>query len=154
RWQTKLLALAAEQGIDLHAADFVKVPEVAKRPAGPPVAEWWGELDIGEGTACYVLNDGRRVLSRTGATCVLAGKKGGGQLEKYIAAGELPNYMPADLQEKMIDFTIPEVVNKTVRGIEAETFVEICRGYVRAMEQDKLGTTAQKEMAIKAAIFL
>lgn len=154
RWQTKLLSLAREQGVELHAADFVQVPEVTKHPAGPPVAEWWGELEIGDGTACYVLNDGRRVLSRTGATRVLAGPKGGGQLEKYVAAGELPHYMPPDLQAKMIDFTIPEVVNKTVRGIEAETFIEICRGYVRAMEESKLASDAQKEMAVKAAVFL
>ena len=33
----------------------------------------------------------------------------------------------------MIDFEIPEVTNKKVRGITAETFLEVCRGYVRAL---------------------
>jgi hypothetical protein len=101
-----------------------------------------------------VLNDGRRVISRTGATSVLAGKKGGGQLEKYVAAGSLPEYMPPDLAESMIDFSIPEVVNKTVRGITAETFLDICRGYVRALADSKLKTEAQIDMGHKASAFL
>jgi len=69
----------------------VKVPEVARVEDGVPVAEWSGELEIGDGTvACYVLNDGRRVISRTGATCVLAGQRGR-QLEKYVATGAMLN---------------------------------------------------------------
>ena len=155
KWQTKLLGLAREHGFDLAAADFVQVPEVVNAPIAIPVAEWSGSLGIGEGELpCYVLNDGRRVISRTGATSVLAGKKGGGQLEKYVAAGALPEYMPPDLHDKMIDFSIPEVVNKTVRGINAETFVEICRGYVRALSDDVLKTVAQVTMAHKASVFL
>jgi hypothetical protein len=155
RWQTVLLKLARENGIDLSAADFVLVPEVAKRATGTPVAEWSGNLGIGGSELpCYVLNDGRRVISRTGATSILAGKKGGGQLEKYVATGALPQYMPTDLKEKMIDFSIPEVVNKTVRGIDAEMFLEICRGYVRAFEANALETRSQKEMAHKAIAFL
>ena len=155
KWQTKLLSLARENAIDLTASDFVLVPEVSVKPATMPIAEWSGTLSIGEGeVACYVLNDGRRVISRTGATNVLAGKKGGGQLEKYVAAGELPNYIPADLSERMIDFSIPEVVNKTVRGLDAETFLEVCRGYVSALTDGKLKTKAQEEMAFKASLFL
>jgi hypothetical protein len=156
KWQAKLLAIAQDQGIDLTASDFVKVPEVvAQSPGGLPVAEWQGDLEIGESTLpCYVLNDGRRVISRTGATSILAGKKGGGQLEKYVAAGALPAYMPPDLADKMVDFSIPEVVNKTVRGLTAETFLDVCRGYLRAFSDGKLKGDAQTEMAHKASAFL
>jgi len=157
KWQTKLLTVAREQGIDLTATDFVRVPQVLRHDSGKlPVAEWSGELEIGEGVLpCYVLSDGRRVISRTGATRVLAGKKGGGQLEKYVAAGNLPDYMPpGGLADKMIDFEIPEVVNKTVRGFAADTFLEVCRGYVRAFTENKLETPAQIDMAHKAAVFL
>ena len=155
KWQAQLLAIAREHNIDLTAADFVTVPEVAQDSQALPVAGWVGDLEIGEGKlACYVLNDGRRVVSRTGATHVLAGPKGGGQLEKYVASGELPKYMPPELSSTMIDFEIPEVVNKRVRGITADTFLEICRGYVRAWTDGKLKTQAQVEMAQKAAAFL
>src|SRR5207248_4047330 len=102
----------------------------------------------------FVLDDGRRIISRTGATRMLAGEKGGGQLEKYVRSGSLPEYMPPDLHEKMIDFNLKEVVNKTVRGIEAETFLEICRGYVRAMTEGKLQTASQIAMGQKASLFL
>lgn len=153
KWQAKLLSLAREQSLDLTAADFVTVPEIALNAT--PIAEWSGELEIGEGLlACYVLNDGRRVISRTGATHVLAGPKGGGQLEKYVAAGELPQYMPQELSSTMIDFELPGVVNKRVRGITAEMFLEVCRGYVRALTEGKLKSKAQVEMAHKAAVFL
>lgn len=154
KWQSLLLKLASERQIDLTAGDFVKVPEIAAAPK-VPVAEWSGELVIGEGAlACYVLDDGRRVISRTGATHVLAGPKGGGQLEKYVAAGSLPGYMPQDLSETMIDFELPEVVNKQVKGMTAETFLEVCRGYVRAMADGNLKSKAQLEMGMKAASFL
>jgi hypothetical protein len=62
--------------------------------------------------------------------------------------------MPPDLSDQMIDFTMPEVVNKTVRGMEAETFLDICRGYVRALLDDKLNNDAQVQMAHKATAFL
>src|SRR5258708_7458005 len=91
KWQAVLLQLAQEHNVDLTAGDFVKVPEIVRSSGGLPMADWSGELEIGDGRlACYVLNDGRRVISRTGATFVLAGAKGGGQLEKYVASGALP----------------------------------------------------------------
>jgi hypothetical protein len=154
KWQSKLLALARDQAVDLTAADFVKVPEVESSPGRVPVAEYSGELSIGaDGLPCYVLDDGRRVISRTGATSVLAGKKGGGQLEKYIAADALREYMP-DLAGAMVEFSIPEVVNKTVRGLSAETFLDVCRGYLTAYTEGKLKTKAQVDMAHKASAFL
>lgn len=155
KWQAILLEIAQQQQISLTAADFVKVPELVHDSQKLPIASWSGDLEIGEATlACYVLEDGRRVISRTGATAILAGKKGGGQLEKYVATGALPDYMPAGLSEKMIDFEIPEVVNKQVRGITAETFLEVCRAYMRAFADGKLKTESQLQMGLKAITFL
>jgi hypothetical protein len=155
KWQTRLLALATEQGIGLHAADFVAVPERANRQIGPLWAEYSGELPIGDAVLpVYVLNDGSRVISRTGATGMLAGKKGGGQLEKYASAGALPEYIPTEMFEKMIEFELPEVANKKVMGFESDLFLEICRGYVRALADGALKTASQIEMAHKASIFL
>lgn len=160
KWQPQLLRIARQQEIDLDPADFVESPgsqtAVAASLAPPaPVARWWGTLSIGnEEVACYVLGDGRRVISRTGATDALTGGKGGGNLESYLQVEGLRSYMPADLPGQMIEFTLEQVRNKTVRGIAAETFLEICKAYTRARDEGKLHTERQTAIAIKAGAFL
>ena len=158
KWHAPLLRIAQENGVDLSPGDFMTMgtePTVVHDQNRLPEAKWFGTLQIGEAELpCYVLEDGRRVISRTGATSVLAGKKGGGQLEKYVGAGALKEYIPSDLADKMIEFSIEEVKNKTVRGIEAETFIEICQGYVKALGDEALVTESQTEMAWKASAFL
>ena len=122
--------------------------------ANLPVAKWPGVLTIGNiEIPVYVLHDGRRIVSRTGATTVLTGGKGGGNLESYVQVRALEPYMPNDLHVRMIDFTIPEVVNKSVKGMDAETFLEICSGYVRALQDSKL-TDVQIGIAMRAAMFV
>ena len=56
----------------------------------------------------------------------------------------------------MIEFYRPGVSasNTTTRGISAESFIEICQAYVSAFESNALTTDRQKEIAIKAAMFL
>jgi len=51
-----------------------------------PIARWPGVLSgIGDfEIPVYVLDDGRRMVSRTGATTVLTVGKGGGNLESYV----------------------------------------------------------------------
>lgn len=154
KWQSILLGIAREQGVAITASDFVKVPEIEINSNDTPIAEFVGVLQIGAGELpCYVLNNGMRVISRTGATKMLAGPKGGGQLEKYAAAGALPEYMP-NLSEKMMDFILPGVVNKTVRGMSSDAFLEVCEGYVRAWMDNALDSDSQKEMARNANVFL
>jgi hypothetical protein len=58
------------------------------------------------------------------------------------------------MPDLMIEFVIPEVVNKNVAGIEAETFLEICRAYVKARDEKALTTDRQLSIAIKAGMFL
>jgi hypothetical protein len=160
KWHKLLLELASKQGIDLTSYELsgAGAIEVAT-PEGinMPKAEWFGELSTSSsaGIPCYVLNDGRRIISRTGATDILTDKKGGGNLESYINVVNLKKYMPSDIEDHMVDFELPGVVNKNVRGIEAETYLEICRAYISALEdpESKL-TDRQKEIAIKCAMFL
>jgi hypothetical protein len=116
-----------------------------------PIAKWPGNLGIG--ISCYVLEDGRRVISRTGATDFLTGGKGGGNLESYTRIRVLKEYIPENLPGEMIEFTLPGVVNKTVMGMQAETFLDICTAYVTAWQAGKLESDAQIKIAMKSAIF-
>jgi len=121
-----------------------------------PVAKWPGVLSgIGDfEIPVYVLDDRRRMVSRTGATTVLTVGKGGGNLESYVQVKALERYMPQNLHARMIDFVIPEVVNKAVKGMTAETFLEICGAYVRAWQDGALDSEAQIAIAKRAAMFL
>jgi hypothetical protein len=160
KWQGELLRLGVERGINLQTSDFIKIPgsdfDIESFPSSQiPEARWFGFLSVGDSELpCYVLADGRRVISRTGATDILTGKRGGGNLESYLGVQALRTYIPADLPGQMIEFSIAEVVNKTVLGMEAETFLEICRAYVKALDEGALDTDRQRSIAIKAGMFL
>jgi hypothetical protein len=158
KWHSPLLSLANERGIDLSPAELVQEPtravEADNLPT-MPIARWPGILPIGEvALDVYVLHDGQRVISRTGAVRALVGPQGGGNLENYIGTRAVVPYMPSDLSQQMVDFILPGVVNKTVQGIKAETFLDICRAFVRARDDDQLTTERQKDIAIKAGMFL
>jgi hypothetical protein len=119
-----------------------------------PTAEWAGVLLIGDNELpCYVLNDGRRVISRTGATASLTGR-GSGNLESYISVGPLQAYLPSDFTDNMIEFSLQGVTNKAVRGITAESFCDICTAYVKALEAGALQSQRQREIAAHAGMFL
>ena len=152
KWQTELMRLAAEGGISLRPSDFFPTEtEILEAPKLPD-AKWMGNLPIGDATfPVYVLDDGRRVISRTGATGLLTDNKGGGNLESYLNVQALKDYRPDMLA--MIEFTIEGVVNKTVLGFEAETFLDICRAYVTALAAGALKTDRQREIAIRCSMF-
>jgi P63C domain len=160
KWQGEILRIARTKGIELQPIDFMHIPgneseEIDGQLPKVPVARWPGFLTIGNvELPVYVIDDGRRVISRTGATGVLIGRQGGGKLESYIAVGALRKYIPSDLPGQMIAFSMPGVVNKTVRGISAETFLEICRAYVKALDENASLTDHQRSVAIKASMFL
>ena len=157
KWHAPLLALAQQHSINLSATDFLPVQTEEEKVIAAqriPDAKWWGTLNIGVELPCYVLDDGRRIISRNGATGVLTDKKGGGNLESYIGVEVLKKYLPADLSGLMVEFSIQGVVNKSVRGMEAETFLEICRAYVKAMHEGAALTERQTDIATKASMFL
>jgi P63C domain len=160
KWQGEILHLAAEQNIELSAADFMDSPGYQRiqmdisRPSKPR-AKWWGVLTLGEAEIpVYVLDNGVRVISRTAATGILTDKKGGGNLQSYLGVEALVGYIPDDLPGLLVDFEIDEVVNKQVQGFSAENFIEICQAYVKAHSDGALATDRQREIAIKASMFL
>jgi len=160
KWQSELLRLARENGIGLTAADFMEAPPheplilTSDKPR-IPVAKYWGAMPIGDAELpVYVLDNEMRVISRTGATGILTDRKGGGNIESYLNVEALRKYIPPDLPGLTIEFDLKEVVNKRVHGYSAETFLEICRAYVRALSDGVLETDRQREIAIKASMFL
>jgi hypothetical protein len=162
KWQGELLRVARERGIELSPSDFVEAPTLALFTAeemapSPPIARWSGELVLGEESIpCYVLDDGRRVISRTSATSVLTGIAKGGDLEGYLGIEPLAGYMPEDLTERFVEFVIPRIANsgRQIRGLTAETFLDICTAYVKAGKEGALKTDRQMSIALQAGMFL
>jgi hypothetical protein len=139
----------------------------AKERADPdrmPEAKWKGVLRLVDvEVPCYVLDDGQRVIGRTSATEMLTGIKGGGGLEKYLGVSTLKPFIDKDLVlERMVSFRLPEVegLERDVKGLPADLLIEICRGFVSALEAHhrpgsgtKL-TESQQAQAMKASLFL
>ena len=130
-----------------------------------PTALHRGELNIIDiSVPCYVLDNGVRVIGRTSATEVLTGIRGGGALEKYIAVKALEPFISKDLVlERMVPFRLPEVegLEKSVKGLPADLFIQICQGFVSALQshfrQDSPHprlTERQQQMAMQASLFL
>jgi hypothetical protein len=154
KYHARLVALGTEEGVALAPAELVILPDAEPEPSSTPTAKWVGVLPIGDdGPPCYVLDDGRRLISRTGATTSLTGTRGG-DLESYLRVGALRGYLPADFDDQMVEFTIPGVKHKTVRGITAELFLDVCTAYVRALEDGALQSQRQREIAAHAGMFL
>lgn len=162
KWHAPLITLAQGYGVELYPGDFLDLPgsngsesDAEAERAKPPTARWPGNLRIADvELPVYVLDDGRRVISRTGATDVITGGKGGGNLESYLNVEALRGYMPGDVSEQWFEFVIPQVTNKTVLGMAAETFLDICTAYVRALNDGALQTDRQRDIAAKAGMFL
>ncbi len=160
KWHEEILRIAEEKSIALIPSDFTISPghqkgELLPPQAATPRAKWWGDLTIGEAVIpCYVLDNGVRVISRSGVTHFLTDRKGGGNLDNYLSVSALAEYLPTDLSRHFVEFEIEEVTNRQVAGVSAETFIEICRAYTRALGEGKLNTDRQREIATKAAMFL
>lgn len=129
-----------------------------------PVAKYKGFLDlVGMEVPCYVLDDGQRVIGRTSFTELLTGIKGGGDLEKYLGVSSLKPFINMDLVlEGFVAFRLPEVegLERDVKGLPADRVIDVCRGFVSALEatiaqpkQHKL-TARQMQMAMKASMML
>jgi hypothetical protein len=130
-----------------------------------PIAIHKGFLPImGVDIPCYVLTGGIRVIGRTSATEVLTGIKGGGALEKYLGVAAIKPFINMEmLLERMVAFRLLDVegLGKAVKGLPSDLFIEVCRGFVAALEAsyqpenpNPKMTDRQIEMAIKASMFL
>jgi hypothetical protein len=160
KWQSVILRIAAESGIEMTASDFVTSPgyqsiDMEPSKTGKPKAKWWGALEIGNvELPVYVLDNGQRLISRTGATVMLSKVKGAGNLDNYIGVESLKRHLPTDLSGQLIEFELENVVNKNVYGMTAELFLDICKAYVGALAAGDLATDRQKEIANNASMFL
>jgi hypothetical protein len=189
KWHQPLLSLAETHGVVLEARDLVSadVSDTAQKTDAPdqalkdseevqelddvlepavtmPIARWRGLLNIvGIDVPCYVLDNGVKIIGRTSATELLTGIKGGGALEKYLAVKSLEPFINKDLVlERLVPFRLLEVegLEKAVKGLPADLMIEICQGFVAALQASFDPNTAhkltgrQQEMAIKASMFL
>ena len=130
-----------------------------------PVAKYKGTLPLMDlEIPCYVLSNGQRVVGRTGMTEMLTGIKAGGGLEKYLGVSPLKPFINQEnVLEKMVAFRLPEVegLERHVKGLPADLVIEVCQGFVRALEAGMKSdsgfsrlTARQTEMAVKASVFL
>ena len=139
--------------------------EVLEPTSSMPIARWRGALNIvGVDVPCYVLNNGQKIIGRTSATEVLTGIRGGGALEKYIGVRALESFINKDLVlERFVPFRLLEVegLEKAVKGLPAELMIELCQGFVAALQASldpqsthpRL-TDRQTQMAMNASMFL
>jgi hypothetical protein len=156
KWHSLIIKAAEIKGVEVAPSDFVAPVEPEGTALGKsPVARWPGQLSVGDQEIpVYVLDDGRRVISRTGALNFLTGGKGGGNLESYLEVEVLRPFLPADLAEQWVEFDIPQVVNKSVKGMTAGAFIDICRAYSRARDTGALTTDSQVGIAVRASMLL
>ncbi|GBQ90842.1 P63C domain-containing protein [Gluconobacter albidus] len=118
-----------------------------------PFAKWKGKLDLGGNELdCYVLGDGRRVVSSGSTTKAIANIERG-SLQDYIGQKALNPFINLEkILQETIRFTIPGTQWVAI-GITTEHFELICRGYVQALYQNASGLTErQKEIAIRCAV--
>lgn len=161
KWHSKIIHAAAEQGLTVEAGDLVSTPTlVARRSSGLPVAVVGKKLFVGDeeeySVSCYVLDDGRRIISRTSALGALAksdNRNLGGDLQRYVRP--VQDFLRVNLEDELVEFLLDNVNNKKVHGITAECFLEICRAYVRASNANALkDTPVQLDIARNATAFL
>lgn len=164
RWERDGLVEPEEPTLTAAEMAAVEADDVVAETS-MPTAIHRGLLNIiGLEVPCYVLDSGVRVIGRTSATEVLTGIRGGGALEKYIAVQALEPFIPMDaVLERMVPFRLPEVegLNKAVKGLPADLFIDVCQGFVTALEHHfkpdsphPRMTPRQQQMAINASLFL
>jgi hypothetical protein len=158
KWHKPIVEAAVRRGIAISGGDFhplIAISEGGALPVKAPEARWPGLLAVSDDELpCYVLEDGRRVITRTGALNFLTGGKGGGNLESYLKIQALKTFLPADIDEQFIDISIPQVVNKNVQAMSASAFIDICRAYSRARDTGALTTDSQIAIAIRGSMLL
>ena len=143
-----------------------EVTEVAsiEQSRGIPEAKYPGTLNIaGVDMPVYVLSNGQRVIARIAATEILTGVKRQGDLESYLRVGSLHGFLDVEsVLSRLVTFRQADVemLNQAVRGLPSDLFIEICQGYVAAMNAGMVPdskvalTERQQEIAAKAGMFL
>lgn len=145
-------------------AEVAGIEQPREDSAELPVARYPGLLNLnGIQIPVYVLSNGQRVIARIAATEVLTGVKRQGDLESYLGGGALKSFINFDsVISRMVAFRLPDVemLNTDVKGLPSDLFIEICRGYVAALNKsvepnsDVKLTARQAEIAVNAGMFL
>jgi hypothetical protein len=130
-------------------------PEPVRRML--PIAKWMGFIELANATIdCYVLEDGRRVLSINGAVKALSGlETGHGRLDKYIGVTALRPYIDSQsVMDGLIEFEIPGSNNNfgNARGLSTDDFERIMGAFIDAMAAEATLTQNQMKMAIRCAV--
>ena len=125
-----------------------------------PVAIYRGVLSlVGVDLPCYVLDNGVHLVSRTGFIEIVTGIPEGGGWKKYLTVAPLRPFIDADsVESRLVEFKIPEVegIAESVKGLPDDLVIELCRGFVSALEASAIDpehhklTHRQMQMAIKA----
>jgi hypothetical protein len=155
KWHADIMKAAVDRGVSLSSAEFAPIALSAGTAIAPPLAQWPGVLPVGDRELpCYVLDDGRSVITRTGALNFLTEGRGGGNLESYLRIRVLQPFLPSDIDDQFFDIAIREVTNKSVQAMSASAFIDICGAYSRARDTGALDSESQVAMAIRASMAL
>lgn len=121
-----------------------------------------GELPIGNiELPCYVLEDGRRVLSQRGINTAFTGSRGGGTVSKdgahnlprFLSTNDVLPFVSNELMariNKPIEYQ-PSHGGRTAFGYEATLLPEICEVILDA---DKAGALKNKDYAMVADVLI
>lgn len=123
-------------------------------PTDMPSAKYDGKIELGgKEVECYVLTTGERVISLSATVRSLTGTDSG-NLGNYIEVDGLKSFINSEkVAGEIRAFMIPGNPIPA-KGLLAETFIEICNAYVKALESGTLRTDRQKAIAVTCAILL
>lgn len=128
-----------------------------------PTVEFGGELNLGiASVACAVLSNGKRVLTETGITNAIFGRRSGGSrrakmaseasgthLPLFVAPERLKPFISKDLEEGPLKPIFYREGNRTVTGYDASVLRAICEVWLRAREAGAL-LRSQEDKAQRA----
>jgi hypothetical protein len=107
-------------------------------PDSLPKSLFQGEIIIGDiHLLCYVLNNGKRVISQRSLVYILTAKHNT-DLPRYFKESNLSAYFDlSHINEHTVDFIIQGSPRKAT-GYEAALLIEICRAYLRARDDNAI----------------
>jgi hypothetical protein len=112
---------------------------------------------------CYVLDDGQRVIGRLAATEMLTKIKRQGDFESYLRSANIKRFIDIEnITDRMVSFRLPDVdsLHIEVKGLPHDVLLEVCRGFMKALEASNDPTSGvkltdrQQQIAVQAGLFL
>ena len=146
RWGDK----KTEEKADQQASKNADRRDSTEQP-GLPIALFPGKLKVGDSEFhCYVLDNGKRVLSQREVVRALTGLIKG-DLGRYLESQNLKPFLDNKvIASQSIQFAIP-TNPVTAIGYEATLLLDICDAYLRARDENALATN-QLHLAKQAEI--